>query len=63
VISVADCKKRRSTNRVVLSATPIDINRIMTLSKPVKRVFYDIEEEKGSPFKEIIHNFIAEIHV
>jgi hypothetical protein len=35
----------------------------MTLSKPVKRVFYDIEEEKGSPFKEIIHNFIAEIHV
>jgi predicted GTPase len=48
---------------IVLSATPIDIKRIMPLSKLVKRVFYDIEEEKGSPFKEIIQNFIAEIQV
>ncbi len=43
---------------MVLSATPIDINRLMLLSKPVKRVFYDIEEEEGMPLKEIITDFI-----
>jgi predicted GTPase len=44
---------------MVLSATPIDINRIMTLSKPVKRVFYDIVEEKGAPLKTIVSTFLA----
>ncbi len=46
---------------LVLSATPIDICRIMTLSKPVKRVFYDIEEEAGAPLHEIVSGFIARI--
>jgi predicted GTPase len=36
---------------MVLSATPIDLNRIMSLSKPVKRVYNDIAEEKGAPLK------------
>jgi predicted GTPase len=44
---------------MVLSATPIDINRIMSLSKPVKRVFYDIAEEKGAPLKTIVSTFLA----
>lgn len=44
---------------MVLSATPIDINRIMTLSKPVKRVFYDIAEETGAPLKTIVSTFLA----
>jgi predicted GTPase len=44
---------------MVLSGTPIDINRIMTLSKPVKRVFYDIVEEKGAPLKTLVVAFLA----
>jgi hypothetical protein len=31
----------------------------MTLSKPVKRVYYDIEEEKGLPLKTIVSAFLA----
>jgi predicted GTPase len=46
---------------MILSATPIDISRIMTLTKPVKRVFYDIEEEEGSPLEEIVSQFLARI--
>jgi predicted GTPase len=46
---------------MILSATPIDISRIMTLTKPVKRVFYDIEEEEGSPLEEIVSLFLARI--
>jgi predicted GTPase len=46
---------------MIISATPIDICRIMTLTKPVKRVFYDIEEEEGSPLEEIISQFLARI--
>lgn len=46
---------------MILSATPIDISRIMTLTKPVKRVFYDIEEVEGSPLEEIVTQFLARI--
>jgi len=46
---------------MILSATPIDISRIMTLTKPVKRVFYDIEEEEGSPLEEIVSQFLCRI--
>jgi predicted GTPase len=48
---------------LVLSATQIDINRIMTLTKPVKRVYYDIEEEDGAPLKTIVTSFLARIRV
>ena len=44
---------------LVLSATPIDLNRIMTFSKPVKRVFYDIEEEDGAPLMASIQKLLA----
>ena len=46
---------------MILSATPIDIGRIMTFTKPVKRVYYDIEEEVGSPLEEIVTQFLARI--
>jgi predicted GTPase len=46
---------------MILSATPINLNRIMTLTKPVKRVFYDIEEEEGSPLAEIVLQFLVRI--
>lgn len=46
---------------MVLSATPIDIKRLMSLTKPVERVFYNITEQKDAPFKMIISRFIADI--
>jgi predicted GTPase len=62
--SAAQTKELRQTIEstpcdMILSATPIDINRIMTLSKPVIRVFYDIVEEKGAPLKTIVSAFLA----
>jgi len=45
---------------MVLSATPIEISRVMSVTKPVKRVKYDIEEE--SPvLKGIIASFAGTI--
>ena len=45
---------------LILSATPIDLRRLMSLSKPVMQVSYDICEEPGSPLKKIILQFLAE---
>jgi len=46
---------------IVLSATPIDLRRIISLSKPLKRVFYDIEEKAGLPLRERIMKFMTGI--
>jgi predicted GTPase len=45
---------------LILSATPIDLRRLMSLSTPVMQVSYDICEEPGSPLKKIILQFLAE---
>jgi predicted GTPase len=45
---------------LILSATPIDLCRLMSISKPVMQVSYDIFEEPGSPLKKIILQFLAE---
>ncbi len=45
---------------LVLSATPIDLRRLMPLSKQVMQVSYDICEEAGSPLRKIILQFLAE---
>jgi predicted GTPase len=45
---------------LILSATPIDLRRMMTLSRPVIPVSYDIREEPGSPLKKNILHFLAE---
>jgi predicted GTPase len=45
---------------LILSATPIDLRRLMSLSTPVMQVSYDIREEPGSPLKKIILQFLAE---
>jgi len=45
---------------LILSATPIDLRRLMSLSAPVMQVSYDICEEPGSPLKKIILQFLAE---
>jgi predicted GTPase len=45
---------------LILSATPIDLRRLMSLSTPVMQVSYDICEEPGSPLKKIILQFLSE---
>lgn len=46
---------------LVLSATPIDLNRLMTLSLPVMRVRYEIAEGPRAPLKKLIALFIDAI--
>lgn len=45
---------------LILSATPIDLRRLMSLSASVMQVSYDICEEPCSPLKKIILQFLAE---
>ncbi len=47
---------------LVLSATPIDLNRLMAISRPVMRVRYEIAEEPHAPMKALISRFITTIH-
>jgi predicted GTPase len=39
---------------VVLSATPIDLSRVIALGKPITRVRYDLEQVDGVPLPELI---------
>ena len=39
---------------LVLSATPIDLTRVMTLDKPITRVRYELVEAGGRPLGELI---------
>ena len=39
---------------VVLSATPIDLTRILTLTKPVVRVRYELEEVEGPSLRDLL---------
>lgn len=45
---------------VVLSATPIDLRRLMPIPKPVVQAAYDIREEPDEPLKKILLQFIRE---
>jgi predicted GTPase len=45
---------------LVLSATPINLRRLMPISKRVVQVSYDIGEEPGSPLKKYILQFLVE---
>jgi predicted GTPase len=44
----------------IISATPIDLRRLLPLSRPVIRAFYDIKEEPGEPLKKIVLQFLSE---
>jgi predicted GTPase len=39
---------------LVLAATPIDLGRVMTLTKPVVRVRYELEQTQGTPLAELL---------
>jgi predicted GTPase len=40
---------------LVLSATPIDLTRILVLDKPVTRVRYELAQSGGKPLSELLH--------
>ncbi len=46
---------------VVLSATPADLSRLMTLTKRLDRVYYDIGEQPDSPLRGQILAFIGRL--
>jgi predicted GTPase len=43
---------------LVLSATPIDLTRVMTLDKPITRVRYDLVEAGGASLREVIEPIV-----
>jgi predicted GTPase len=43
---------------VVLSATPIDLTRLLTLNKPITRVRYDLAQVGGMPLAEVIEPIV-----
>lgn len=45
---------------LVISATPIDLRRLIPVSKPVLRVGYDISEQPEEPLKKIVLHFLSE---
>jgi predicted GTPase len=44
---------------VVVSGTPIDLTRVLTLNKPVTRVRYDLKQVSGQPLEELLAPIIA----
>jgi predicted GTPase len=44
---------------LVLSATPIDLTRVLTLNKPITRVRYELDQVGGTPLEELIEKVIA----
>ncbi|MEX1173548.1 MAG: cyclic 2,3-diphosphoglycerate synthase [Chloroflexota bacterium] len=44
---------------LVLSATPIDLTRVLSLNKPITRVRYELAEAGGPPLREVIQPIIS----
>ncbi|HEX2755517.1 MAG TPA: cyclic 2,3-diphosphoglycerate synthase [Candidatus Limnocylindrales bacterium] len=44
---------------IVLSATPIDLTRVLSLNKPITRVRYDLVEAGGKPLAEVIEPILG----
>jgi predicted GTPase len=44
---------------VVLSATPIDLTRVLRLEKPITRVRYELAQVDGPPLEEVIAPIVA----
>jgi predicted GTPase len=44
---------------LVLSATPIDLTRLVTLNKPITRVRYELAQVDGTPLTELIEPIVS----
>jgi predicted GTPase len=42
---------------IVLAGTPIDLNRILTVNKPIVRVYYNLEEISKPDLKDVLKKF------
>src|SRR3990170_4018101 len=47
---------------LVLSATPIDITRVLTLNKPVTRVRYELKQVAGPALEDLLAPIVARAH-
>jgi predicted GTPase len=47
---------------LVLSATPIDLNRVVKLNKPITRVRYELKQVAGPPLEELLGPVIERAH-
>ncbi len=47
---------------LVLSATPIDITRVLKLNKPVTRVRYELKQVSGTPLPELLGPIVERAH-
>jgi len=48
---------------LVLSATPIDLSRLIKTDRPIVRVSYDISEERGEPLRTLVDKFLDALPV
>ena len=48
---------------LVLSATPIALDRVLALNKPITRVRYDLVQVGGTPLSEIVEPIVGLAHV
>ena len=46
---------------VVVSATPIDLTRVMKIKKPIVRVWYDLDEIGKPDLEDVLKNFISKL--
>jgi predicted GTPase len=44
---------------LVLSATPIDLRRVLSVNKPIVRVRYELEEVSGPPLRDLVERAVA----
>ncbi|MDD4307903.1 MAG: cyclic 2,3-diphosphoglycerate synthase [Thermoplasmata archaeon] len=42
---------------IVLAGTPIDLNRVLTVNKPIVRVYYELEEISKPDLKDVLKKF------
>ena len=45
---------------LVLSATPIDLTRVLHLNKPITRVRYELAQVDGPPLAELLEPIVAQ---
>ena len=42
---------------IVLAGTPIDLNRVLSVNKPIVRVFYSLEEISKPDLSDVLKDF------
>jgi predicted GTPase len=46
---------------LVLSATPIDLTRVLTTNKPIRRVRYELAQVSGTPLSELLAPIVERV--